>query len=691
MTLQDIENSGGGNDFALDNIVFQKAYASTASVNVSVITASSAASVSVAASANPVSNGQSVTFTATPTNGGVGPAYQWSVGGVPVTNATNSTYTYVPADGDVVSCAMTSYSSCTTSTGPVYSSVTMSVYNIVNYWIGTNGTDWGTASNWTGGFVPVTGDNVIFSTTSTPYGDAKNNLILDVDRTIGNLTNMSSKALVIPPAKCLTVNGTITTNGASSPGSIYIQAYPDGTQQNGSLIFYNSQSSPVYGTVEMYSKAFYNSGISGTNKYQWQYFGIPVSSLVANPTFSGSYLRSWIEAGDKVSNHWVNMTNSSPLQAFTGYEITQPNATTIVFQGQLVNWDSNLGQMSYTSSALYQGQHFFANPYTAAIDITKLLFDGVPSGGTVYLYNTGSYSQWQTDSIAGHTSIQGAANAGQYISVPQAYAGVLLLPGQIASMQGVLVKAQSGSSTFNIPYSSVVKNTTLQLAPGVHKTTGSSDIAGLRVDVRGAHYSDNVWLFADDNSTLNFDKGKDGLKKLGSTFAPQFYGIQSDGIYQVNSVNDINGMCLGFQAGEDSVYTLTVAQQNIENKYARVYLVDSVANKTIDITNAGVQYVFEATSTPSPVNRFKILAQHYDSNASDSKIKVFSYNGTICVDNASDKNGQMMIYDVSGHLIKTMAFGANCITKYNAGLNQGVYVAKCSAESEQVANRIIIR
>jgi len=78
--------------------------------------------VSITASANPVYPGTQVTFTATPAYGGSVPAYQWRVNAVNAANATNASYTYMPANGDMVSCIMTSSELCP-ATNPVQSNV----------------------------------------------------------------------------------------------------------------------------------------------------------------------------------------------------------------------------------------------------------------------------------------------------------------------------------------------------------------------------------------------------------------------------------------------------------------------------------------------------------------------------------------------------------------------------------------
>ncbi|MEI6898523.1 MAG: T9SS type B sorting domain-containing protein, partial [Bacteroidota bacterium] len=67
-------------------------------------------SVGVTPSANPVCQGDPVTFTATPNNGGTIPVFQWLVNGVAV--GTDSVYTYRPADNDKVKCILSSNMQC---------------------------------------------------------------------------------------------------------------------------------------------------------------------------------------------------------------------------------------------------------------------------------------------------------------------------------------------------------------------------------------------------------------------------------------------------------------------------------------------------------------------------------------------------------------------------------------------------
>jgi uncharacterized protein (TIGR02145 family) len=84
-------------------------------------------SLVIAASSNPFCVGSPVTFTATPTNGGITPSYQWKVNGANAgTDSPN--YTYNPANGDLVSCVLTSSIACPI-TNPITSNTLLMTIN----------------------------------------------------------------------------------------------------------------------------------------------------------------------------------------------------------------------------------------------------------------------------------------------------------------------------------------------------------------------------------------------------------------------------------------------------------------------------------------------------------------------------------------------------------------------------------
>ena len=91
------------------------------------VNAPSPVSVSIAASGNPVCAGSSVTYTATPVNGGTIPSYQWKVNGSTVSGATNTTYSFVPVNGNTVACNLTSNATCISGNPATSNTLTMTV------------------------------------------------------------------------------------------------------------------------------------------------------------------------------------------------------------------------------------------------------------------------------------------------------------------------------------------------------------------------------------------------------------------------------------------------------------------------------------------------------------------------------------------------------------------------------------
>jgi len=534
--------------------------------------------------------------------------------------------------------------------------------------------------------------------TATYLDDKATNLIVDnaagvtlnTDFTIdNNLTINSGKTISIAPSKLLTVNttsGTITNDAGTS--GLVIKASP--TLANGSLIF--KQGLTVPATVEMYSKASWNASLSNSdnNKYKWQFFGIPVSTVTAIDKFAGGYVRKWVEIGTSTSNHWISLLDNETLSPFIGYEICQLNPKTYSFTGNLVSSNFSKTVLAYTSGALYPGQHIFANPYTAAIRIASLSGKfGSNMEAAVYLYNTGSFNEWYNTTNTGETVANTGTGAGQYTVSTPATVGQLGVPTQIPSMQAFLVKAKSNvpannSLVFN--YKDVVgKNTELQRAP----STRSNVVT--RIDVRSTHFSDKMWIFTDSTCTRNYDRGWDGSKLFGSARTPQIFAIEPDGKYQINAVADMNNTDIGFQAGEEKEFTMKFTHENADSYYTNITLYDIVAKTSTDITVSGTEYKFTAEPNTPASKRFKIITSNVKTNESASKIKVYSVDGMVFVQNSSDENGELKLYDVSGRFIQQTSFGANNSAALMQRLTPGVYLAKTIINGKEITKSLIVR
>jgi hypothetical protein len=83
-------------------------------------------SVSITGSANPVCTNTSVTFTATPVNGGTSPSYQWKVNGINA-GTNNPAYSYIPLNNDAVTCVLTSNAPCVSGNPATSNTLTMTV------------------------------------------------------------------------------------------------------------------------------------------------------------------------------------------------------------------------------------------------------------------------------------------------------------------------------------------------------------------------------------------------------------------------------------------------------------------------------------------------------------------------------------------------------------------------------------
>ncbi len=102
---------------------------SVSSISVQITVSSTVTpAISIVADTTTICQGGSVTLTATPTNGGSSPAYQWRKNGTAITGATAATYTASNvANQDVFTCVLTSSVSCAAPTTATSNAVTITV------------------------------------------------------------------------------------------------------------------------------------------------------------------------------------------------------------------------------------------------------------------------------------------------------------------------------------------------------------------------------------------------------------------------------------------------------------------------------------------------------------------------------------------------------------------------------------
>ncbi len=238
------------------------------------VTAVPIPSITVAASQNSVCAGIPVTFTATPVNGGATPAYQWLVNGNNVGSNSSTFSANNLANGDVVTCLMTSNEACATPTNTTSNSITMD--------IGTNLTPEVSIALSQNNICP--GTNVTFTATPTNGGNTPvYQWMLN-----GNSAGINSPTF----ASSTLANGDVISCRVTSNATCL--TIPDATSNSVTMIV-NTQAAPAV-----------SINISANNVCA----GTPVI-FTATPTNGGSSpVYQWLLNGSNIGTNSATFSNT---------------------------------------------------------------------------------------------------------------------------------------------------------------------------------------------------------------------------------------------------------------------------------------------------------------------------------------------------------------------------------------------
>ncbi|MFL5763716.1 MAG: T9SS type A sorting domain-containing protein [Bacteroidia bacterium] len=594
------------------------------------------ASVTIAASpSGTICSGTSVTFTATPVNGGAAPVYQWKLNGSSV-GINSPTYTNASlASGDAITCVMTSNAACVVTATVNSNTINMTV-TAPGTWLGTVSNNWNAAGNWCGGVPTSTTDVTIpagasfypqltanascrgininaggsFSLSSFNI-NVKGNWVNNgtFNQGTGTVVFDGAAAQTILTAGTMSFNNLTINNAAgvmlaggsySLDGALTCSAGTFNT--NGKSFTMTSTAArtariaPITGTgaitgdftVQRFLSArdttFCDlaSPVAGTNFDDWN-AELPAISYSYSPPYNEPSAYTYDETGDV----YVPITSSATaLTSGKGYEIFVagdfsysglPN-TTLNLTGIPAQGTRNLSAFISNNA---QGWNLVGNPFASSISWASVYAaSGAASSG---LYDYIEMYDYTIADWNGYTSADGI---------------------EIGSGQGFWVYGLPGATglTLIIPESSKTSSSNSSIKTMTNGQYLSLQLSG---DQHSFAHTFRVRVLPD---ALN---GIDALdipfRKSPNLATPQLYSVVEGRKINTNSFNgsdDNYTIPLESKATYSGHYSLDVSGVRNISRYACISLEDKFLGKTIDLT-AVSRYEFDM-DTADRADRFAL-------------------------------------------------------------------------------------
>jgi len=369
---------------------------------------------------NIICAGTSVTFTATPTNGGT-PSYQWKVNGGNVgTNSTTYTTSGL-ANGDVVTCVITSSLACVTSSTATSNGITMTVNPTV-------ATSVSIASG--SGSVICQGTSVTFTATPVNGGSPSYQWKINGFSVGSNSNTYTTNTLVngdvvtcemissLPcssPAIAMSNSISMTVNSTAAPTASIVSA-------QGNTI--------CAGTTVNFTASGTNGG--STPAYQWKLNGSNVGTNASNYSNStlvnGDVVRCEITSnapcisGSVATSNSIAFTVTTPVVPAVSitnnvgsticagtsvtFTATPTNGGTPIYQWKLNGSNVGLNSSSYTTSGLANGDVVTCEMLTS---LTCVTVGSVTSNGITMTVNPAIATSVSITSGSGAVICQGTS------------------------------------------------------------------------------------------------------------------------------------------------------------------------------------------------------------------------------------------------------------------------------------------
>jgi len=555
-------------------------------------------------------------------------ATQAGTDGLPIsfTGQTAGTYTIVGTNGYGV----------TNMTG----SATISMNSNCSFsWVGGVSTDWFTATNWSGGIVPLATNNV-----TIPFPSARYPLISGATTAVCGTVAIQSGA-------------SITVSGKFSPSGT--------TTVSGTL-----------GLVILDGGSYIDNGIAGAGTEQvqktfstakWHYISSPISDAV-----TGLFTADWLcKYYTEYANGWTPwsyyISNAIPLNQEQGYGayINVLHTSAKLFTGHL---NTNAAPYACITQLHPVGNGFnlVGNAYPSAINLANANIT----------WPSASHTAWFWD----------PANQNYYV-----YNGTGLSHSQYApAIQGFFIET-SAAGNFQVPNSARVHNSEAFLKennnlPNILKLNAISQVNSMQ---------DEAFVGFIPGTTTGYDYNFDAAKLPGGNEAPQLFTLLQDNqkvSFNIQpAVNENTVVPMGFTCGVNGNYTINASNLESFDASAKIYLEDLKEGNIQDM-KANPLYAF-VYATGDAANRF-VLHFSGPTGINDQHangVQVYSYESSLYIKNLSNQSlKNVFVYDLLGKDVFHSALNQSPLQKFVLGINPGYYVVKVVSESGVTTQKVYI-
>ena len=498
---------------------------------------------------------------------------------------------------------------------------------------------------------------------------------------INNLTFVENGKLTIGATSGLKVD---TVNNATAEKLIL-----KSSDEGNATFIYNSGTPSA--TVKMYSKTKYGTKDTDGHHPEWQYMGVAVNGAkVSDFKYDDSrnaWLLKWEEKDNVTGDPWSDapLAAGTALEAWAGYSISQPTATTYTMSGQLMNSNQTY-QLTRTikEGADKQdpdcGFNLLANSYTAPIDIAQLdSGDFKKADACIVLFNTGTYADWE--------SLQGKSGEapGQLTVIPVEAAKAIAgdgLPTTIASMQAFFVMAREDGATFTVDYQTAVAGATNH-DNQMRAPEAQDEFNVLKIMIKGENSRDQLFLLENENTSKAYDNGYEARKIFDAPRGHQMYATCEYGYASIDCSKSFIGQAIGLKGdNEGEKLTISFGIDKIGD-HESLFLYDKATGEYVNIM-AEEEYTFYGIRGADD-NRFCIVTNPDDRNQTPPFVVI---GDELAFDKSQigTDNANIYIYDTLGRLLMT--------DKVNPGENyripdmpEGIYLVSMNGYTTKIVRK----